>query len=232
MRNPLCFLVLKLFNETRENWWAFFFAISHLRLLNIFCKKLYNFSLGLNFICFLTVVKNSERFQRNARLTVGDLIWSWIINKGGNLEGGLKRQPYSAFSREVVGKNVHTTIPKSNVGIWSIHCSWHCSCRTYFCCFPLALANIRSMGSCAILSTSFEEQWTQNHPQYVSGLSRELFPTTFLEIAVFIRANSHTRYQSTCGSFYLPSFPTTSLPLKCKLWWLPHKWTYGDINFH
>ena len=178
------------------------------------------------------MVNNSERFQRNARLTVGDLIWSWIINKGGNLEGGLKRQPYSAFSREVVGKNVHTTIPKSNMGIWSIHCSWHCSCRTYFCCFPLALANIRSMGSCAILSTCFEEQWTQNHPQYVSRLSRELFPTTFLEIAVFIRANPHTRYQNTCGSFYLPSFPTTSLPLKCKLWWLPHKWTYGDINFH
>ena len=24
--------------------------------------------------------------------------------------------------------------------LWSIHCSWHC--RTYFCCFPLALANI------------------------------------------------------------------------------------------
>ena len=22
-------------------------------------------------------------------------------------------------------------------------CSWLCSCRTYFCCFPLALANIR-----------------------------------------------------------------------------------------
>ena len=22
-------------------------------------------------------------------------------------------------------------------------CSWHCSCRTYLCCFPLALANIR-----------------------------------------------------------------------------------------
>ena len=28
-----------------------------------------------------------------------------------------------------------------NMAIWSIHCSWHCSCRTYFCCFPLALAN-------------------------------------------------------------------------------------------
>jgi len=23
-----------------------------------------------------------------------------------------------------------------------VHCSWHCSCRTYFCRFPLALANI------------------------------------------------------------------------------------------
>ena len=27
--------------------------------------------------------------------------------------------------------------------IRSIHCSWHCRCRTYFCCFPLALANTR-----------------------------------------------------------------------------------------
>ena len=28
------------------------------------------------------------------------------------------------------------------IGIWSIHCSWHCSCWTYFCCFLSALANI------------------------------------------------------------------------------------------
>ena len=26
--------------------------------------------------------------------------------------------------------------------IWSIHCFWHCSCRNYFCCFSLAIANI------------------------------------------------------------------------------------------
>ena len=37
----------------------------------------------------------------------------------------------------------------------------------------------------AIPSNFFEEQWTQNHPQYLSGLSRALFPTTFLEIAVY-----------------------------------------------
>ena len=41
-----------------------------------------------------------------------------------------------------------------------------------------------SMASRAIFSNFFEEQWTQNHPQYLSGLSRALFPTTFLETAV------------------------------------------------
>ena len=39
----------------------------------------------------------------------------------------------------------------------------------------------------------FEEQWTQNHPQYLSGLSRALFPTTFLEIAVKKKSIIHHR---------------------------------------
>ena len=47
------------------------------------------------------------------------------------------------------------------------------------------------MVSRAILSNFFEEQWTQNHPQYLSGLSRALLPTTFLEIAVYCRETSH-----------------------------------------
>ena len=37
----------------------------------------------------------------------------------------------------------------------------------------------RSMVSCAILSNFFEEQRTQNHPQYLSGLSRAIFSATF-----------------------------------------------------
>ena len=41
------------------------------------------------------------------------------------------------------------------------------------------------MGSRAILSNFSEEQCTQNHPQYLSGLARTLFPTTMLEIAVY-----------------------------------------------
>ena len=40
-----------------------------------------------------------------------------------------------------------------------------------------------SMVSRVILSNFFKEQWTQNHPQYLSGLCT-FFPTTFLEIAV------------------------------------------------
>ena len=44
-----------------------------------------------------------------------------------------------------------------------------------------------SMASSAILSNFCEEQRTQNHPQYLTGLSRALFPTNFLEIAVNAR---------------------------------------------
>ena len=42
-----------------------------------------------------------------------------------------------------------------------------------------------SVASRAILSNFFREQGRQNHPQYLSGLSRALFPTTFLETAVY-----------------------------------------------
>ena len=42
-----------------------------------------------------------------------------------------------------------------------------------------------SVASRTILSNFFEEQCPQSHPQYLSGLSRALFLTTFLEIAVY-----------------------------------------------
>ena len=48
----------------------------------------------------------------------------------------------TATSRKVVGKKCARDNPE-RYGILSIHWSWHCSCRTYFCCFALALANIR-----------------------------------------------------------------------------------------
>ena len=91
---------------------------------------------------------------------------------------------YTAISRKVVGKNVHATIPKGN--IWDMR-------NTLFLTLysnPLLLLSFTtrkhmSMASRAIVSNFFEEQWTQNHPQYLSGLSRSLLSTIFLKIAVY-----------------------------------------------
>ena len=74
-------------------------------------------------------------------------------------------------------KNVHATIPKGDMGYnqYTVF-FWHCSCRTYVCCFSLALANILPW-SLVHDSNFFEKQWTQNHPQNLSGLSHALnFP--------------------------------------------------------
>ena len=60
-----------------------------------------------------------------------------------------------------------------------------CSCRTYFCCFPLTLANTFPGPFLPILSNFCEKKRTRNHPQCLSGLSRALFPTAFLGIAVY-----------------------------------------------
>ena len=88
-----------------------------------------------------------------------------------------------------MGKNLHATIPKGIMGYDHYTVPNDCTCRTYFCCFPLALENTFPWPFVPILSNFFEEQRTQNHPQYLSGLSRALFPITFLEIAVLIFIN-------------------------------------------
>ena len=88
------------------------------------------------------------------------------------------------FRERLSEKSVHATIPKDNIGYDQYTVPNDCSCRTYFGCFPLAIASITSQTSCIILLNFFEEQCTQNHPQYLSGLPRALFATTFLEIAV------------------------------------------------
>ena len=52
---------------------------------------------------------------------------------------------YTAISIKVVGKNVHATIPKSNMGYdqYTVPDTVAvASCLTCFCRFPLALANI------------------------------------------------------------------------------------------
>ena len=67
--------------------------------------------------------------------------------------------------------------------------SWHCSCPTYFCCFLLALANLKTyVDGLSCHSFKLRILWIRNHPQYLSGLSRAIFPRTFLEIAAYPRS--------------------------------------------
>ena len=65
---------------------------------------------------------------------------------------------YTAISRKVVRKNVHATIPKGNMGYDRYTVPGYCGCRTYFGCFPLALANTFSLPFVPILSNFSEEQ--------------------------------------------------------------------------
>ena len=64
----------------------------------------------------------------------------------------------TAISRKVVGKNVHATIPKGNMGYDQYTVPDDCSCRTYFCCFPLALANTFPWPFVPILSNFFSKR--------------------------------------------------------------------------
>ena len=58
-----------------------------------------------------------------------------------------------------------------------------------------------SVASRTILSNFFEEQCPQSHPQYLSGLSRALFPTTFLDLPPVL-----TSPQSRLKHAYRPPF--------------------------
>ena len=53
-----------------------------------------------------------------------------------------------------------------------------------------------SVASRVILSNFFEEQWIQNHPQYLSGLPFALFPTTFLQNSCMRRLSKATLHHS------------------------------------
>ena len=53
-----------------------------------------------------------------------------------------------------------------------------------------------SVASRVILSNFFEEQWIQNHPQYLSGLQLALFPTTFLQNSCMRRLSKATLHHS------------------------------------
>ena len=81
---------------------------------------------------------------------------------------------------------MHATIPKGNMGYDQYTVPDTVAVKTSFVAFLFSTRKHTSMASRAILSYFFEEQRTRNHPQYLSRLSRALFPATFLEISVSV----------------------------------------------
>ena len=85
--------------------------------------------------------RGARRSHRPPRAFYFSIIAIFNVIPSGSVFGG-ERLVYTAISTKVVGKNVHATIPKCSMGYDQYNVPNDCSCRTYFCCFPLALANM------------------------------------------------------------------------------------------
>ena len=101
----------------------------------------------------------------------------------------------------MVGRNVHPTIPKGNgYEQCTVPDTIALEQEPITSLEPILLllsfsrfANILPWSLVPFFQISPEEQWTQNHPQYLSGLSRALFPSTFHEIAVYMRPTTQAQ---------------------------------------
>ena len=78
--------------------------------------------------------------------------------------------------------------------IWdiSIHCTWHCSCRTLFCCFLLALANICPRPLVSIFQISFKNIELKTTGKNFRDWCVHFF-ITFLETAVYTETEPRNR---------------------------------------
>ena len=73
-------------------------------------------------------------------------------------------------------------------GIWSIHCSCSCSCRTYFCCFPLAIANISPWLLVPLLKISLENsELKTNHNSVIHSRGQHLCKFIGTKESVYIK---------------------------------------------
>ena len=108
-----------------------------------------------------------------------------MFMRGGSVPRSNPLPFYTAISRKVVGKNVRTTTPKGNMGYDQYTVPHDCSCRTYFCCFPLALANICPWPLVPFFQISLENRADKTTHNTFRDCRVHFFPTTFLETAVY-----------------------------------------------
>ena len=65
---------------------------------------------------------------------------------------------------------MHATTPKGNMGYDQYTVPNDCSCRTYFCCFPLALANICPWSLVPFFQISLENRADKKPPTIRFGI--------------------------------------------------------------
>ena len=113
---------------------------------------------------------------------------------------------YSCFEK-VVARNVHATILKGNMGYdqYTVRNDW--SCQTYFCCFPWVFVNICLWLPVPFFQISLKDSALKATHNTFSGLSRALFPTTLIEIAVYLKPaisqhHKHYWYCVKSSSFF------------------------------
>ena len=145
------------------------------KLQLVFLKTMRVFGLD----CFVVLLLSAAHFQKSghARLIRRCFSFSQCFRAGvfSSLSRPLPApfdSPISSSLREVLTwrfreqiarpKKTPTlqAVPKGNMGYDQYSVSDDCSCRTYFCCFPLALANTFPWLFVPILSKFIKEQWT------------------------------------------------------------------------
>ena len=94
---------------------------------------------------------------------------------------------------------MHATIPKGNMGYGQYTISNDCSCRTYFCCFPLALANICPWPLVPFFQISLENRadktthntfWDCRVHFFRQPFSKQLYIYIYIYIACFVISHS------------------------------------------
>ena len=106
--------------------------------------------------------KNKVSGTRATDKCVTDVLTFSLIYKAEQTHGNMESIFFTAISRKVVGKTVPATRTKSNMGHDQYTVPDDCSCRNYFCCFPLARANTFPWPFLPILSKKRELKTTHN----------------------------------------------------------------------
>ena len=103
---------------------------------------------------------------------------------------------FYGISRKVIGKNVHTTIPKGNVGYDQYAVPDTVAVESSFCHFLLAFAKISLWPLVPFFQISLKNcELKTTHNTFRDGRVF-LFPTTFLKIAVYILLSSYGKASS------------------------------------